>query len=123
MLDHSLASLAERHLGIKPDGEGGAAGEAAVLLPLHDIFAELLARNGLQRVADLEFQVVSSLVEMEISGIHLDCSAARSMIREEENEICNQYEARKKSFVTVSHDGKRLCYYLNPDQQGDVMAF
>jgi len=65
---------------------------------------------------------------MEISGIHLDCSQAKSMVSEEENEICDlvwtmQDEARKKGFVTVSHDGKRLCYYLNPDRQEDVMAF
>ena len=48
------------------------------------------------------------------------------MVAEEENEICNlvwtmQDEDRKKGFVTVSHDGKRLCYYLNPDRQEDVM--
>jgi DNA polymerase I-like protein with 3'-5' exonuclease and polymerase domains len=126
--DHSLASLAERHLGIILDVEGRAAEESAVLLPLHDIMAELLDRNGLQKVADLEFQVISSLVEMEISGIHMDCNQAKNMVGEDENEICNlvwtmQDEARKKGFVTVLHDGKRLCYYLNPDRQGDVMAF
>ncbi len=126
--DHSLASLAERHLGIILDREGEAEEESAVLLPLHDILEELLSKNGLQRVADLEFQAISSIVEMEISGIHLDCLQAKSMVAQEEHEICNlvwtmQDEARKKGFVTVSHDGKRLCYYLNPDRQGDVMAF
>ena len=59
---------------------------------------------------------------MEISGIHLDCSAARSMISEAENEICNlvltmQDEARKKGFVTVEHDGKKLRYYLNAERK------
>lgn len=44
---HSLASLAERHLGITLDGECWAGKEASVLLPLHDILAELLARNCL----------------------------------------------------------------------------
>lgn len=34
-----------------------------------------------------------------------------------------QDEARKKGFVTVSHDGQNLRYYLNPDRQKDVMAF
>lgn len=126
--DHSLASLAERHLGIILNVEGDAVRESAVLLPLHDIFAELLARNGLQRVADLEFQAISSIVELEISGIHLDCSAARSMVSEAENEICNlvwtmQDEARKRGFVTVEHDGKKLCYYLNPEKKEDVMSF
>jgi DNA polymerase-1 len=126
--DHSLASLAERHLGIILDVEKSAANESAVLLPLHNILAELLTKNDLQRIADLEFQVISSLVEMEISGIHMDCPQARGIVAQEEYEICNlvwtmQDEARKKGFVTVLHDGKRLCYYLNPDRQGDVMAF
>jgi DNA polymerase I len=128
MPDHSLASLAERHLGIVLSGEMGAAGESAVLLPLYNIFEELLSRNGLQRVADLEFEVVSSIAEMEISGIHMDCSQANDIVAREENEICSlvwtmQDEARRKGFITVLHDGKRLCYYLNPDRQEDVMAF
>ncbi len=128
--DHSLASLAERHLGIILDDGGGAGAgkESAILLPLHDILEELLSKNGLQSVADLEFGAISAIVEMEISGIHLDCLQAKSIVAQEENEICNlvwtmQDEARKKGFVTVSHDGKRLCYYLNPDRQADVMAF
>ena len=105
-----------------------AANESAVLLPIHDILAELLAKNGLQKVADLEFRAICSLAEMEVSGIHLDCDQAKRIIEDEENELCNlvwtmQDEARKKGFVTVSHDGKRLCYYLNPDRQADVMAF
>jgi DNA polymerase-1 len=126
--DHSLAALAERHLGIVLDAEKSIANDSAVLLPLHNILAELLARNGLQKIADLEFGAVCSLAEMEISGIFLDCDQARGIVEQEENEICNlfwtmQDEARKKGFVTVSHDGKRLNYYLNPDRQEDVMAF
>lgn len=126
--DHSIDALAERHLGIILGGKGGSAEDSAVLLPLQDILAELISKNDLQKVADLEFRAISAMVEMEISGIHLDCSQAKSMVAEEENEICDlvwtmQDEARKKGFVTVSHDGKRLCYYLNPDRQEDVMAF
>ena len=157
--DHSLGSLAERHLGIILDGEGGegdrggegdsaeednaeedraeegdgngdglALKRALVLLPLHNILAELLARNGLEKIADLEFQVAASLAEMQGSGIHLECDQARGMVCREEYEICNlvsamQEEARRKGFVKVSHDGKRLCCYLNPDRTEDVMAF
>ncbi|MHB8118761.1 MAG: DNA polymerase [Methanothrix sp.] len=128
--DHSLAALAERHLGVILDGENEmrASQESAVLLPLHDILAALLAKNGLQKIADLEFNAVCSLAEMELSGIYLDCDQAKKRVLEEENEICNLVwtvhdEARKKGFVTVSHDGKRLCYYLNPDRQEDVLAF
>ena len=58
----------------------------------------------------------------------MDCPAAKSMIGEAENEICNlvwtmQDEARKRGFVTVEHDGKKLRYYLNPDRKEDIMAF
>jgi len=159
-VDHSLASLAERHLGIILEGEGsegdgqgegdgrgegdsqgegdGAEGgggsdgpalkRASVLLPLHDILAELLARNRLQKIADMEFQAASSIAEMEVSGIHLESDLARSMVCQEEFEVCNlvsamQEEARRKGFVTVSQDGKRLCCYLHPDRTDDVMAF
>ena len=150
--DHSLASLAERHLGIIldgkdgcegddgrngrkdglgkgcRDGEGGNLMESAVLLPLHNILAELLARNGLWRIADLEFKAASSLAEMQLSGIHLECDQANAVVSREEGEICNlvwnmQEEARRKGYITVSHDGKRLCCYLNPDRTVEVMAF
>ena len=130
--DHSLAALAERHLGVILDGENEterrAAEESAVLLPLHDILAALLAKNGLQKIADLEFRAVCSLAEMEISGIYLDSDQAKRKVEDEENEICNLVwtvhdEARRKGFVTVSEDGKRLSYYLNPDRQEDVLAF
>ena len=130
--DHSPAALAERHLGVILDGENEterrAAQESAVLLPLHDILAALLAKNGLLKIADLEFRAVCSLVEMEITGIYLDSDQAKRKVEDEENEICNLVwtvhdEARKKGFVTVSVDGKRLSYYLNPDRQEDVLAF
>ena len=129
--NHSLASLAERHLGIILDGEGGAGSagkEAAALLPLHQILAELIARNDLQRIADLEFRAISSLAEMEVSGIRMNLDQARNMVSQDEKEMVDlvwtmQDEARRKGFVTVSHEGRRLCYYLNPDKNEDIMAF
>ncbi|HQE97838.1 MAG TPA: hypothetical protein PKY20_06510, partial [Methanothrix sp.] len=104
--NHSLASLAERHLGIILDGEGSAGKEAAALLPLYHILAELIARNGLQRIADLEFRAVSSLTEMEMSGIHMNVDQAKEMVRQEEKKMVDlvwtmQDEARRKGFVTV----------------------
>ena len=138
-VDHSLSALAERHLGIMLKENKSAGGltedeiecfaqNAAVLLPIHCILAELLAKNDLQRVADLEFRAIPSLAEMEVTGIGLNAAGARSLVRDLEREVCNlvwtmQDEAKKKGFVTVTHDGKRLSYYLNPDRQEDVMAF
>lgn len=126
--NHSLASLAERHLGIIIDGQGCAGKDSAALLPLYDILAELIARNGLQRIADLEFRAISSLAEMEMSGIGMSRDQAKRMVSQDEKEMVDllwtmQDEARRKGFVTVCHDGKRLCYYLNPDRNEDIMAF
>ncbi len=128
LVDHSLASLAERHLGIILDKEGSSAQEAATLLPLHDILAELIAKNDLTRVAELEFRAACALAEMEISGIGLDTSGAKELLAQEEIEVFDlvgrmQDETERTGFVTVSFDGKRLSYYLNPDRQEDVLAF
>ncbi len=140
--DHSLAALAERHLGILINDGKQSAGEragaedaarhafqeAAVLLPIYCILSELLARNDLQSIADLEFRAVPSLVEMEVSGIRLNAADAAGLLQDLEGEVCNlvwtmQDEAIRKGFVTVTHDGKRLSYYLNPDRQEDVLAY
>jgi DNA polymerase I-like protein with 3'-5' exonuclease and polymerase domains len=126
--DHSLASLAERHLGIILEGQGCSEKESLTLLPLYEILAELIERNDLQRIADLEFRAISSIVEMETAGIAMDSDQARRMVSQDEKEIVDlvwtmQDEARRKDFVTVSHDGKRLCYYLNPDRNEDIIAF
>ncbi|MDD4650800.1 MAG: DNA polymerase [Methanothrix sp.] len=146
--DHSLPALAERHLGImigdakesnvkKSDAEDATdialqeeATAAAVLLPIYRILDELLARNDLQRIADLEFRAIASLAEMEVTGIGLNASDAAGLVRDLEGEIGNlarimQDEADRTGFVTVkvTHDGRRISCYLNPDRQEDVLAF
>ena len=128
MPDHSLAALAERHLGIEAPEPECAEREAGLLLPVYSILKELLTQNELQRIADLEFRATASLVEMETAGICMKIDQAEKLVRDLEGEVCNlvwtmQDEARKKGFVTVSHDGKRLSCYLNPDRQEDVMSF
>jgi len=134
--DQSLSALAERHLGIMiRDGKENEsekystenaqeclAQKAAVLLPIYCVLAELLAKNDLQRIADLEFRAIASLAEMEVTGIRLNATEARGLVRDLEGEVCNlvwtmQDEARKKGFVTVTHDGKRLSSYLAPNLQ------
>ncbi|MDD2755695.1 MAG: hypothetical protein PHS80_09230, partial [Methanothrix sp.] len=140
MPDHSLSALAERHLGIFLIPEGskglflspslieGLAAESAVLLPLFEILETLLIKNELQKIADLEFRTICSLAEMEVTGIRLNAADAQSLLLDLEGEVCNlvwtmQDEAKKKGFVTVAHDGKKLSYNLNPDRQEDVLAF
>lgn len=154
--DHSLAALAERHLGIvlapiemdsmnqadavqrsslsssgrffSPSIIEGVAASSAILLPIHLILEELLAKNELQRIVDLEFAAICSLAELEITGIYLDSCQAERMVGELEYEICRlvwmiQDEAKKKGFVAASEDGRKLSYYLNPEKQEEVMAY
>lgn len=141
--DHSLESLAERHLGIILNEDPAhdwnvqdftaeqihnAAMHAIVLLPLYSILQQLIDRNGLYRVADLEFRTISVVVEMELSGIYLDADAARKVIMEKEVRLVEafldiQEEAQKNGFVPISHDGKETSKYLNPDCQEEVKRY
>lgn len=59
-------------------------------MPLHDILAELLAKNDLTRVADLEFRAACALAEMEISGIGLNSSGAGELLAQEEIEVLSE---------------------------------
>jgi DNA polymerase-1 len=104
------------------------ANSSAILLPIYLILDELLAKNDLQRIADLEFRAICSLAEMEITGIYLDSCQAERMVRELEYEIFRlvwviQDEAKRKGFVVASPDGRKLSCYLNPEKQEEVMAY
>lgn len=142
--DHSLEALAERHLGIILDrscrtsdweAEGPTAEQitsrakyAEVLLPLHAILQELLIKNTLMRVAELEFRTISPVVEMELSGIYLDADAARELMQEKEARMVEaflelQAEAKKNGFNPVPREGKEPSKYLNPDSQEDVKRY
>ncbi|NYT02491.1 MAG: hypothetical protein GKC10_07030 [Methanosarcinales archaeon] len=99
-VDHSLEALAERHLGVRLDRSQealewsekpvsrklirSAARRAQTLLPLQACFQELIRRNHLERVADIELRAIAPVVEMELSGIYLDEGAARKLAAEKE---------------------------------------
>jgi DNA polymerase-1 len=102
-----------------------AAGVATVLLPLHSILQELIVKNGLGRVAELEFRTVSSVVEMELAGIYLDADLARALMLERESQLIRaiidlQAEAKKNGFVPLPREDEKPCYYLNPDSSEDI---
>ena len=142
--DHSLEALAERHLGIIldrssriSDGEAmeltieqitSGAKYAEVLLPLHTVLQELLVKNTLTRVADLEFRTISPVVEMELSGIYLDSDATKALTQEMEARIVEaflelQAEAEKNGFIPIPREGKEPSKYLNPDSQEDAKRY
>jgi DNA polymerase-1 len=84
---HSLADVAQFFTGTELDkteqisdwsGELSqsqieyAARDAAIMLPLRDQMAERLKSDDLERVANLEFECVAPIAEMELNGFYLD---------------------------------------------------
>ena len=142
--EQTLKALAERHLGISlskeyqasnwgadtlsPEQKAYAAKDAAVLLPLHDILLELLQKNKLEHIAELEFRALSSVIEMELTGLPLDTQACRSLMEQKKlqaQELLQsiQAEAQKAGFEPRPKKGKKYSPLLNPASSQDVLAF
>lgn len=100
---HKLADLARRLLGKSldkveqtsdwsvPDLTEAqihyAALDAAILLDLYQILAELIKRNHLNRVAAIEFAALPAVVEKELRGLPFDAPRARALLKELEAEL------------------------------------
>ena len=59
-----------------------AARDAQVMLSLHEQMADRLAADGLTRVAELEFDCLMPIAEMELNGIFLDESRWREKLEQ-----------------------------------------
>jgi DNA polymerase-1 len=57
-----------------------AARDAAIMLPLFEQLADRLKRDELEQVADLEFDCVVPIAEMELNGFGIDCDAWRAQL-------------------------------------------
>ncbi|MGA9098842.1 MAG: DNA polymerase, partial [Methanotrichaceae archaeon] len=142
--DHSLEALAERHLDILLDKSHPAydwnmkhlsfeqiahsVKKAAVLLPLHKILQELIAKNNLEKVAELEFMTISPIVEMELSGINLDAEAAGSLISEKQSQLVKavldlQAEAKSNGYIPIPREGQKQSQYINPDSPVEIKRY
>jgi DNA polymerase-1 len=146
--DHSLEALAERHLDIILERScqdldwsisdhspeqiekemDYSAERVRVLLPLHIIFQELIKKNRLEKVAELEFRTISPVVEMELSGICFDSKAAKALISEKESQLVEvfinlQAEAKANDFHTLSNESKMPCDYFNPESREDIIRY
>lgn len=142
--EHNLKALTERHLGLtlskelqasnwgaetlSPEQKQYAAGDAAVLLPLHDILEELLQKNKLEHIAELEFRALPSVIELELMGLPLDTQACRAMMEQKKNQAQNlaqslQAEAQRAGFEPRRKKGKKYSPLLNPDSSQDVLAY
>jgi DNA polymerase-1 len=142
--EHNLKALAERHLGLSLSKElqasnwgagelsqeqiAYAARDAGVLLPLHAILQELLQRNNLEHIAELEFRALPSVIELELQGLPLDAPACRQLLKQKEAQAKTlteslQAEAQKAGFQPRRKKGKKYSPLLNPASSQDVLAF
>ena len=103
MLEYSLQALVMRHLGFKLEKDmqrsnwGSkelteeqlkyAARDVEVLLPLQEIQSRLLDDNELFEVAQLEFETLGPVVEMEYHGLPVDWEAAEELRRRKKEEL------------------------------------
>lgn len=93
---HSLADVAQYFTGIELDKSQQvsdwsaaelsqsqveyAARDAAVMVPLREKMAERLRNDDLERVANLEFECVMPLAQMELNGFFLDSARWRAQL-------------------------------------------
>lgn len=144
---HSLQQVAHRHLEVwleKDDLQDSdwnapslseeqiiyAGKDAAVLLPLREILLQLLAKNRLLEVAQIEFNCIPAVVEIELSGMPFDAERARKI----KDDASARFEERRKRLVEIAREnGFRavpkksqkkktgLPCDLNPDSPVDVI--
>jgi DNA polymerase-1 len=92
---HSLEAVAQRHLNLTMDKEAQvsdwsgnlaayqldyAANDAVVMLPLRDTLLEQLNELDLNVAAQLEFDCIEAIAEMELHGVYLDSDRWRAQI-------------------------------------------
>lgn len=144
---HSLQQVAHRHLEVwleKDDLQDSdwsardlseeqimyAGKDAAVLLPLREILLQLLARNRLLEAAQIEFDCVPAVVEIETSGMPFDAGRAREIQKDASERLGRHRKrlietARESGFKAVPKKSKKkragLPCDLNPDSSVDVV--
>ena len=142
--EQTLQALAKRHLGLflskdlqasnwgaetlSPEQKAYAARDAAVLLPLQSILQELLQKNGLEQIAELEFKALPSVIELELQGLPLDTQACRAMMEQKKAQAQTiaqslQAEAQKAGFEPRRKKGKKYSPILNPGSSQDILAY
>ncbi|MHB8117962.1 MAG: DNA polymerase [Methanothrix sp.] len=140
----SLEALVERHLGVKMDKSFQtsdwsaetlspvqikyAAKDAEVLLPLHDILQELLRKNKLEHIADLEFKTLPAVVEVELTGLPIDANATMAMMEVKRSQALDlmqelQEVALMNGFLPRPKKGKKPQQLLNPGSRIDILEY
>ncbi len=142
-VSHSLQQVAHRHLEVvlakehrssdwsgelTPEMFRYAARDAAVLLPLQEILARLLAANRLTGTAKIEFACLPAVVEIELAGMPFAAARARGLLAGVEEEAVRHKEAlialaRGAGFRArpKKSAGKKYSPDLNPDSGVDCV--
>ncbi|GEA15553.1 hypothetical protein E308F_17970 [Moorella sp. E308F] len=141
---HSLKEIAHRHLEVVLDKEEQASDwsapelterqlryaglDAAVLLPLREILANLIYKNRLARAAKIEFDCLPAAVEIECNGMPFDTKRAWEM----ETAVKAAAESARIELVELArgagfrarpkkNEGKRYSPDINPGSAVDVV--
>ena len=111
---HSLASVSERYLNLPVDKTqqvsdwGGAlsaaqleyaARDASLMLPLRLKLVEQLRANALTRTAQLEFECVTPLAQLELAGVHLEQECWRVKLKEIEKQRNRLHESLQEALA------------------------
>ncbi|AOQ23007.1 Ribonuclease D [Moorella thermoacetica] len=140
---HSLKEIAHRHLEVVLDKEEQASDwsapelterqlryagmDAAVLLPLREILANLIYKNRLARAAKIEFDCLPAAAEIECAGMPFDSKKAWEM----ETAVNAAAESARLGLVGLAREagfrarpkksGGKYSPDLNPDSAVDVV--
>jgi DNA polymerase I-like protein with 3'-5' exonuclease and polymerase domains len=93
-----------------------AARDAAVLLPLRERLIERLKRDALIRVAQLEFDCVLPVAELELAGIYLDQDCWRKLMSTEKKKRDQLYEQLQDALAVESQQGS----LFGPPARADI---
>ena len=137
---HSLQECCQRYLGIQlnklmqtsdwaaaelsDDQIRYAALDAAIMLYLWPILSELMEKNRLTKVAKIEFEAISTVVEKELKGLSFDAPAARALLTVLDDERLNIMKKLEKAVVELGlrlpHSKKSGIRIINPMSPRDV---
>lgn len=134
---HSLADVAAFFLGAEVDKAEQvsdwtaetlsdsqieyAAKDAAIVVPLREKLSERLKADGLERVAEIEFDCVTPIARMELNGFHIDKECWReqlSRVKGEQETIA--YELQEMLSAGVAQASLFGAAQINLDSQAQV---
>lgn len=91
-----------------------AARDAAILLPLYSVLNQKLETSSLLEVAELEFNCLPALVEIELNGMKLDIEKWQKL-KDSQEEIVNGLETKLQSILAPKGQ-----YPLFPELSGSI---